>query len=108
MTYLPSIHSGLDACVRSFKTGDCVLLENRGDLPLSRPKVKKLAVIGLKADAAKGLISNYADVKCGDQTLIAAAAVKAASEADVAVFVVGLDQTVEAEGLDRTPNLSFN
>ncbi|ESQ47931.1 hypothetical protein EUTSA_v10022061mg [Eutrema salsugineum] len=105
-----------------------VLLENRGDLPLSKTAVKKLAVIGPNANATKVMISNYAgvpckytsplqgmqkyvpkgvvyqpgckDVKCGDQTLIAAA-IKAASEADVTVLVVGLDQTVEAEGLDR-------
>ncbi|CAH8328818.1 unnamed protein product [Eruca vesicaria subsp. sativa] len=105
-----------------------VLLENRGDLPLSKTAVKKLAIIGPNANATKVMISNYAgvpckytsplqgmqkyvpkgvdyapgckDVKCGDPTLIAAA-VKAASEADVTVLVVGLDQTVEAEGLDR-------
>ncbi|VVA98240.1 unnamed protein product [Arabis nemorensis] len=105
-----------------------VLLENRGDLPLLKTAAKKLAVIGPNANATKVMISNYAgvpckytsplqglqkyvpkgvvyepgckDVKCGDQTLIAAA-VKAASKADVAVLVVGLDQTVEAEGLDR-------
>ncbi|WZY95000.1 hypothetical protein YC2023_067329 [Brassica napus] len=105
-----------------------VLLENRGDLPLSKTAVKKLAIIGPNANATKVMISNYAgvpckytsplqgmqkyvpkgvvyqpgckDVKCGDQTLITAA-VKAASEADVTVLVVGLDQTVEAEGLDR-------
>ncbi|CAN7105660.1 unnamed protein product [Brassica rapa subsp. narinosa] len=105
-----------------------VMLENRGDLPLSKTAVKKLAIIGPNANATKVMISNYAgvpckytsplqgmqkyipkgvvyqpgckDVKCGDQTLITAA-VKAASEADVTVLVVGLDQTVEAEGLDR-------
>ncbi|KAG7582568.1 Glycoside hydrolase family 3 C-terminal domain superfamily [Arabidopsis suecica] len=105
-----------------------VLLENRGGLPLSKTAVKKLAVIGPNANATKVMISNYAgvpckytsplqglqkyvlekvvyepgckDVKCGDQTLISAA-VKAVSEADVTVLVVGLDQTVEAEGLDR-------
>nr|VDC72127.1 unnamed protein product [Brassica rapa] len=105
-----------------------VLLENRGDLPLSKTAVKKLAIIGPNANATKVMISNYAgvpckytsplqgmqkyvpkgvvyqpgckDVKCGDQTLITAA-VKAASEADVTVLVLGLDQTVEAEGLDR-------
>ncbi|CAH2053327.1 unnamed protein product, partial [Thlaspi arvense] len=105
-----------------------VLLENRGDLPLSETVVKKLAVIGPNANATKAMISNYAglpckytsplqglqkyvprgvvyepgckDVKCVDQTLIAAA-VKAATEADVTVLVVGLDQTVEEEGLDR-------
>ncbi|CAN6891815.1 unnamed protein product [Brassica oleracea] len=105
-----------------------VLLENRGDLPLSKTAVKKLAIIGPNANATKVMISNYAgvpckytsplqgmqkyvpkgvvyqpgckDIKCGDQTLIAAA-VKAASQSDVTVLVVGLDQTVEAEGLDR-------
>ncbi|KAH0851923.1 hypothetical protein HID58_094392 [Brassica napus] len=101
-----------------------VLLENRGDLPLSKTAVKKLAIIGPNANATKVMISvpckytsplqgmqkyvpkgvvyqpGCKDVKCGDQTLITAA-VKAASEADVTVLVLGLDQTVEAEGLDR-------
>ncbi|KAK7357592.1 hypothetical protein VNO80_16885 [Phaseolus coccineus] len=47
---------------------------------------------------------NYApgcsNVKCGNQSLIAAA-IKAATSADAAVLVVGLDQSIEAEGLDR-------
>ncbi|XP_027365901.1 probable beta-D-xylosidase 5 isoform X2 [Abrus precatorius] len=104
-----------------------VLLENNGALPLSQTNIKKLAVIGPNANATTVMISNYAgipcrytsplqglqkyissvtyapgcsNVKCGDQNLIAAAA-KAAASADAVVVVVGLDQSIEAEGLDR-------
>ncbi|XP_054779497.1 probable beta-D-xylosidase 5 [Prosopis cineraria] len=104
-----------------------VLLENKGSLPLSQTNTKKLALIGPNANATTVMISNYAgipcrytsplqglkkyvpgltyapgcrNVKCGDQSLIAAA-VKVAASADVVVLVVGLDQSVEAEGLDR-------
>ncbi|XP_028767709.1 probable beta-D-xylosidase 5 [Neltuma alba] len=104
-----------------------VLLENKGSLPLPKTNSKKFALIGPNANATRVMISNYAgipcrytsplqglkkyvsdlsyaagcrDVKCGDQSLIAGA-VKVAASADVAVLVVGLDQSVEAEGLDR-------
>ncbi|XP_020221972.1 probable beta-D-xylosidase 5 [Cajanus cajan] len=104
-----------------------VLLENNGALPLSQTNIKKLAVIGPNANATTVMISNYAgipcrytsplqglqkyvssvnyapgcsNVKCGNQSLIAAA-VKAAASADAVVLVVGLDQSIEAEGLDR-------
>ncbi|KAI9123599.1 hypothetical protein K1719_004899 [Acacia pycnantha] len=104
-----------------------VLLENKGSLPLSKTSTKKLALIGPNANATTVMISNYAgipcrytsplqglrkyesglsyaagcrDVKCGDQSLIAGA-VKVAANSDVVVLVVGLDQSVEAEGRDR-------
>ncbi|KAK7280258.1 hypothetical protein RJT34_25320 [Clitoria ternatea] len=104
-----------------------VLLENNGALPLSQTSVKKLAVIGPNANATTVMISNYAgipcrytsplqglqkyipsasyapgcgNVKCGNQSLIAAA-VKVAASVDTVVMVVGLDQSIEAEGLDR-------
>jgi beta-D-xylosidase 4 len=104
-----------------------VLLDNNGALPLSKTETKNLAAIGPNANASRVMISNYAgvpcryttplqglqnyistvsyepgcsDVKCGDESLIGAAA-KAAAAADVVVMVVGLDQSVEAEGLDR-------
>ncbi|KAG6652601.1 hypothetical protein I3843_05G017400 [Carya illinoinensis] len=104
-----------------------VLLDNNGSLPLAKDKIKKLAAIGPNANATRVMISNYAgvpcrytsplqglqkyvsavsyepgcsNVKCGDESLIEAAA-KAAAAADVVVVVVGLDQSIEAEGLDR-------
>ncbi|OMO63382.1 hypothetical protein COLO4_32521 [Corchorus olitorius] len=104
-----------------------VLLDNNGALPLSQNITKNLAVIGPNANATTVMISNYAgipchytsplqglqryvsavtyeagcsDVKCSTDTLIAPA-VQAAAKADVAVLVVGLDQSIETEGLDR-------
>lgn len=104
-----------------------VLLDNNGALPLSQTNTKNLAVIGPNANATTVMISNYAgipcrytsplqglqkyvstvtyvagcgDVKCSNQTLIEPA-VQAASKADAVVVVVGLDQSIEAEGLDR-------
>ncbi|XAR72962.1 Xylan 1,4-beta-xylosidase [Bertholletia excelsa] len=104
-----------------------VLLENNGILPLSKNITKKLAVVGPNANATGTMISNYAgipcqytsplqglkkyvtvaayepgcvNVGCGDESRIDAA-VKAAAAADVTVVVVGLDQSIEREGLDR-------
>ncbi|KAF4364403.1 hypothetical protein F8388_006980 [Cannabis sativa] len=104
-----------------------VLLDNNGVLPLSRKGTKSLAVIGPNANATTVMISNYAgipcgytspleglkkyvqdlryepgcvNVKCSNESLIEAAA-KAAAATDASVVVVGLDQSIEAEGLDR-------
>lgn len=104
-----------------------VLLENKGTLPLSPKTTKTIVITGPNANATTVMISNYAgipcnytsplqglqkyvkdvkfepgciNVKCNDESRINAAA-KAASAADVVVVVVGLDQSVEAEGLDR-------
>ncbi|KAL2948405.1 hypothetical protein AAZX31_20G121800 [Glycine max] len=109
------------------KQGIVLLENNNGALPLSQTNIKKLAVIGPNANATTVMISNYAgipcrytsplqglqkyissvnyapgcsNVKCDNQSLIAAA-VKAAASADAVVLVVGLDQSIEAEGLDR-------
>ncbi|CAJ2678136.1 unnamed protein product [Trifolium pratense] len=109
------------------KQGIVLLENNKGTLPLSKTEIKNLAVIGPNANATTVMISNYAgipcryssplqglqkyissvtyargcsDVKCGNQNLFAAA-VKAAASADAVVLVVGLDQSIEAEGLDR-------
>ncbi|KAM2041301.1 hypothetical protein FF1_034883 [Malus domestica] len=104
-----------------------VLLDNKGGaLPLSK-KIKSLAIIGPNANATTVMISNYAgipcsytsplqgvqkyvpavkyapgcnNVKCADESLIGAAA-QASATADAVVVVVGLDQSIEAEGLDR-------
>ncbi|KAH7575402.1 hypothetical protein ACOSP7_005033 [Xanthoceras sorbifolium] len=104
-----------------------VLLKNNGALPLSSNSTASLAVIGPNANGTKVMISNYAgtpcgytsplqglqkyvssvtyepgcrNVKCSDETLIKAAT-KAAAAADAVVVVVGLDQSIEAEALDR-------
>lgn len=108
-----------------------VLLDNKdGALPFSPNVIKSLAIIGPNANATEVMISNYAGVPCGYTSPIQGlrkyvpaatyepgcasvkcssdgdeesikAAVKAAAEADVVVVVVGLDLSVEAEGLDR-------
>ncbi|ERM97495.1 hypothetical protein AMTR_s00125p00113140 [Amborella trichopoda] len=104
-----------------------VLLYNDGALPLCDKALKTMAIIGPNANVTEVMISNYAgipckyvtplqgmqkynlstsyypgcaNVGCKDGSLIAGAA-KAASSADVVVLVVGLDQSIEAEGLDR-------
>lgn len=104
-----------------------VLLHNSGALPLSINATKSLAIIGPNANVTATMISNYAgvpchytspldglkkyfssvtykpgcaDVRCRNGALIGAAA-QTASKADVAVVLVGLDQSIEAEGLDR-------
>ncbi|XP_058081215.1 probable beta-D-xylosidase 5 [Magnolia sinica] len=104
-----------------------VLLENDGTLPWSTKDIKSIAVIGPNANATQVMISNYAgvpckytspfqglltyspgatyqpgcsNVRCSDGSLIDAAT-NAAAAADAVVLVVGLDQSVEAEGLDR-------
>lgn len=104
-----------------------VLLDNNGALPLSANTTKNLAVIGPNANATIAMISNYAgkpcgytsplqglqkyvssatyepgcsSVKCRNDSLIEQAA-KVAATADAVVVVVGLDQSIEAESLDR-------
>ncbi|PIA44186.1 hypothetical protein AQUCO_01700063v1 [Aquilegia coerulea] len=103
-----------------------VLLENNGTLPLSPNTTKTIAVIGPNANASQVMLSNYAGIPCGyitplqglkkyasvtyqpgcanvscsDESLIDSAA-KAASTADATILIVGLDQSIEAEGLDR-------
>ncbi|XP_068656838.1 probable beta-D-xylosidase 5 [Aristolochia californica] len=104
-----------------------VLLDNDGTLPLSSNDTEGLLIVGPNANATQVMISNYAGVPCNytsplqgllqyapkslyqpgcasvsctDGSLIESAAM-AASSADAVVIVVGLDQSIEAEGLDR-------
>lgn len=103
-----------------------VLLDNNGALPLSENTIKSLAVIGPNANVTATMISNYAgipcqyttplqglqnyvptatfeagcSVSCTDDTQFEAAA-KVGSTADAVVVVVGLDQSIEREELDR-------
>ncbi|MCL7048716.1 hypothetical protein MKW94_001386, partial [Papaver nudicaule] len=103
-----------------------VLLDNNGTLPLNPKITKTLAIIGPNANATEVMISNYAgipckyisplqglqkyaavtyepgcaNVSCSDGSLVEKA-VKAGAKTDAVVIVVGLNQTIEAEGLDR-------
>jgi beta-D-xylosidase 4 len=103
-----------------------VLLKNENLLPLWY--LSSIALIGPHANATTAMLGNYfgvapeivsplegferyvpevtlargcADVRCESDELFAEAE-KAASDADVAVLVLGIDGTIENEGLDRT------
>ncbi|KAJ7772573.1 glycoside hydrolase family 3 protein [Mycena maculata] len=104
-----------------------VLLKNDGTLPLKKT-LKKMALVGPWGNATVQMQGNYYgtppylisplmgaiaagyDVTFVDGTTSVldtstagfAAAVAAAQDADVIVFAGGIDETVEAEGLDRT------
>ncbi|OMO82075.1 hypothetical protein COLO4_23248 [Corchorus olitorius] len=105
-----------------------VLLKNRGpSLPLSHLRHRTVAVIGPNSNATVTMIGNYAGVACGytsplqgitnyartihqmgcadvackDDNLFSGA-IDAARQADATVLVMGLDQSIEAEFLDRT------
>jgi beta-D-xylosidase 4 len=105
-----------------------VLLKNHQNfLPLDKTKIKNIAVIGPNANEARVLWGNYeglppytithlAGIQKAFQGNVTYAkgchvkgedksgfpdAIKAASAADVVVLVVGIDQSVESEGLDR-------
>ncbi|XP_059279846.1 probable beta-D-xylosidase 7 [Lycium ferocissimum] len=105
-----------------------VLLKNSDRLlPLSKIKTKSLAVIGPKANDSQVLLGNYEGYPCKNFTLLqglqgyikntvyhqgcdfinctSAAideAVDVVKKADYVVLVMGLDQTIEKEKLDRT------
>ncbi|VVA24633.1 PREDICTED: beta-D-xylosidase [Prunus dulcis] len=104
-----------------------VLLENRGrSLPLSTRRHRTVAVIGPNSDVTVTMIGNYAGVACGYTTPLQGigrytrtihqagctdvhcngnqlfgAAEAAARQADATVLVMGLDQSIEAEFVDR-------
>ncbi|KAJ9671107.1 hypothetical protein PVL29_027208 [Vitis rotundifolia] len=103
-----------------------VLLKNsKGSLPLSPTAIKTLAVIGPNANVTKTMIGNYegtpckyttplqgltalvtttylpgcSNVACGTAQIDEAK--KIAAAADATVLIVGIDQSIEAEGRDR-------
>jgi beta-glucosidase-like glycosyl hydrolase len=104
-----------------------VMLQNRaGSLPLSTSRHRTIAVIGPNSDVTVTMIGNYAGVACGYTTPLQGiaryantihqlgctgvacldnqqfgAAEAAARQADATVLVMGLDQSIEAEFLDR-------
>ncbi|XVF67165.1 hypothetical protein PTKIN_Ptkin10aG0098700 [Pterospermum kingtungense] len=103
-----------------------VLLKNTaGSLPLSPTAIRKLAVIGPNANVTKTMIGNYEGVPCKYTTplqgLTASVATtylpgcsnvacgtaqvddatKMATSADATVLVMGIDQSLERESLDR-------
>ncbi|KAK4441828.1 putative beta-D-xylosidase 2 [Sesamum alatum] len=104
-----------------------VLLKNDGPvLPLSRRRHPSVAVIGPNSDVTLTMIGNYAGVPCGYTTplqgigkytrtihqagcadvacandTLFGGAIGAARQADATVLVMGLDQSIEAEFVDR-------
>jgi beta-D-xylosidase 4 len=109
-----------------------LLANPKGALPLARSSVASVALVGPLANSSKGTNGgpNYAGIPCGGsaETLLAAfsaaglttsfaagcssiacsstagfaAATAAAAAADATIVVVGLDETIEDEALDRT------
>ncbi|KAL8129635.1 hypothetical protein V2J09_018790 [Rumex salicifolius] len=104
-----------------------VLLKNAGNsvLPFSPTAVKSLAVIGPNANVTKTMIGNYEGTPCKYTTPLqglssytstaylpgctnvacmsaqVSDAAKLASNSDATVLVMGIDQSIEAEGRDR-------
>ncbi|KAL3030043.1 hypothetical protein AAZX31_03G198500 [Glycine max] len=105
-----------------------VLLKNTGPvLPLSPQRHHTVAVIGPNSKATVTMIGNYAGVACGytnplqgigryaktihqlgcenvacKNDKLFGSAINAARQADATVLVMGLDQSIEAETVDRT------
>ncbi|KAL9318843.1 hypothetical protein ACSQ67_015360 [Phaseolus vulgaris] len=104
-----------------------VLLKNKGpSLPLSTRRHRTLAVIGPNSNATVTMIGNYAGIACGYTSPLQGIgkytktihelgcsnvactddkqfgrAINAAQQADATVLVMGLDQSIEAETVDR-------
>nr|KYP47561.1 putative beta-D-xylosidase 2 [Cajanus cajan] len=105
-----------------------VLLKNTGPvLPLSPQRHHTVAVIGPNSNATVTMIGNYAGIACGYTSPLQGIgryartihqlgcqnvactndrqfgpAINAARQADATVLVMGLDQSIEAETVDRT------
>jgi len=109
------------------RQGIVLLKNNNRALPLSATRIRSLAVIGPNADVTNTMIGNYAgipcryttplhglgkytatiykpgceNVACNRNPMLIHAAAQAASRADATVIIVGADQSIEAEALDR-------
>ncbi|KAL5999526.1 hypothetical protein ACLOJK_037811 [Asimina triloba] len=109
------------------RQGIVLLKNNDNTLPFTVHTYKKLALVGPHANATDAMIGNYAgipcryvsplngfseyatvdyqmgcaDAKCENESFISQAA-EASKEADATIILVGLDLSIEAEGLDRT------
>ncbi|XP_074301964.1 beta-D-xylosidase 1-like [Silene latifolia] len=116
-----------DLALQAAREGIVLLKNQVGSLPLSTVRHRNIAVIGPNAQATTTMIGNYAGIACGytsplqgisryARTVLQAGcagvacpsnqqfgpAIAAASQADATVFVMGLDQSIEAEARDRT------
>ncbi|CBI40698.3 unnamed protein product, partial [Vitis vinifera] len=107
------------------RQGIMLLKNSKGSLPLSPTAIKTLAIIGPNANVTKTMIGNYEGTPCkyttplqGLMALVATTylsgcsnvacstaqideAKKIAAAADATVLIVGIDQSIEAEGRDR-------
>ncbi|KAF7804913.1 putative beta-D-xylosidase 2 [Senna tora] len=109
-------------------TQGIVLLKNAGpSLPLSPRRHRTVAVIGPNSNVTVTMIGNYAGIACGYTSPLQGigkyastihqmgcvnvacaddkqfgGAVNAARQADATILVMGLDQSIEAETVDRT------
>ncbi|KAK6930246.1 Glycoside hydrolase, family 3, N-terminal [Dillenia turbinata] len=109
------------------RQGIVLLLNRRSSAPLSTSRHRTVAVIGPNSDATETMIGNYAGVPCGYTSPLEGigryartihqpgcsdvacsgnrmfgAAIAAAQQADATVLVMGLDQSMEREGFDRS------
>ncbi|XP_039125595.1 beta-xylosidase/alpha-L-arabinofuranosidase 2-like [Dioscorea cayenensis subsp. rotundata] len=110
------------------RQGIVLLKNNEGALPLSTKTIKSLAIIGPNANASHTMIGNYEgtpckyttplqglsavisssvyqsgcqNVACSSNSLQLDSAKKAAAGADATILIVGEDQSIEREELDR-------
>uniref|UniRef100_F6I6S2 Fibronectin type III-like domain-containing protein n=1 Tax=Vitis vinifera TaxID=29760 RepID=F6I6S2_VITVI len=96
------------------RQGIMLLKNSKGSLPLSPTAIKTLAIIGPNANVTKTMIGNYeglmalvattylsgcSNVACSTAQIDEAK--KIAAAADATVLIVGIDQSIEAEGRDR-------
>ncbi|GKU86993.1 hypothetical protein SLEP1_g1456 [Rubroshorea leprosula] len=115
-----------ELALEAARQGIVLLKNDRPSLPLSNLRHRTIAVIGPNANVTDTMIGNYAgfpcqytsplqgirnyaktiyqpgcaDVACSNDTLFGGA-INAAHQADATVLVMGLDQSIEAEFIDR-------
>ncbi|KAJ0103629.1 hypothetical protein Patl1_04210 [Pistacia atlantica] len=116
----------IELATEAAREGIVLLKNDEHTLPLNSSNFKTLAVVGPHANATKAMVGNYAgipcrytspiggfsayanvsysmgcgDIACKNDSLIFPA-VQTAMNADATIILVGLDLSVEAEGLDR-------